>query len=152
MHSHTQGDIRTVHSVSNIIHQASTVNELPPPSKLHLHTDTMAFSSEELYSGQAINGYIRTPICFMSKTEVLWIEEVYTKASFPSHNSTWREFLCIHKRVQEFMSIALQQLPLMNCVPIQIACALHMLSVLINMHYDAHVELFFFQQICWNYK
>lgn len=43
MHSRIKGDIRTVHSVSNIIHQASTVNELPPPSKLHLHTDTMAF-------------------------------------------------------------------------------------------------------------
>jgi len=33
------------------------------------------------------------------------------------------------------MSIALQQLPLMNCVPIQIASVLHMLSVLINMLY-----------------
>lgn len=46
------------------------------------------------------------------------------------------------------MSIALQQLPLMDCVAIQIVGALHMLSVLINMLYDAHVELFFFQQIC----
>lgn len=33
------------------------------------------------------------------------------------------------------MSIAFQQLPLMNYVPIQIAGALHILSVLINMLY-----------------
>ncbi len=41
------------------------------------------------------------------------------------------------------MSIALQQLPLMNCVPIQIVGALHMLSVLINMLCYAQVELLF---------
>lgn len=45
------------------------------------------------------------------------------------------------------MSIALQQLPLRNCLPIQIVWALHMLSVLINILYDALGELFLYQQI-----